>query len=80
MKRISYYTLSIAFLAVGLGSCGKTTTGKVTNEWKVTSYQEKTELVNTSGDISTSTTSSDGSSLSNEEFYDPSTGPSTTQS
>jgi hypothetical protein len=78
MKRISFYTLSIAFLAAGLVSCGKTTTGKVTNEWKVTSYQEKIELVNSSGDINRSTTSSNGSSVSNEYVSDPATGPSTT--
>jgi hypothetical protein len=79
MKRISYYSLSITFLAVGLASCGKTTTGKMTNEWRVTSYQEKTELVNTSGDMAMSTVSSNGSDVSNEETNDPSTGPSTTQ-
>ena len=79
MKRISYYTLSIAFLAIGLASCGKTTAGKMTNEWKVTSYQEKLELVNASGDVNTTTISSNGSSFSYENVNDPAAGPSTTQ-
>lgn len=43
MKKITVYTLSVAFLAVGMASCAKTTKGKVTNEWKVVSY-EKNEL------------------------------------
>jgi hypothetical protein len=79
MKRISFYTLSLAFISLGLVSCGKTTKGKVTNEWKVTSYNEKIELVNASGDVGRSTTSSDGTTVSNEYFSDPAIGPSTTQ-
>ncbi len=43
MKRITIYTACLAFLAVGMTSCAKTTKKKVTNEWKIVSY-EKSEL------------------------------------
>lgn len=37
MKRITVYALSVAFLAAGMISCGKTTRGKMINDWKVES-------------------------------------------
>lgn len=39
MKKITVYTLCFAFLAVGMASCAKTTKGKVTNKWKIISYE-----------------------------------------
>lgn len=35
MKRASIYMLSVAFLTAGIISCGKTTRGKMVNDWKV---------------------------------------------
>ncbi len=39
MKKIAIYTLCFTFLAAGATSCAKTSKGKVTNEWKIVSYE-----------------------------------------
>lgn len=59
MKQLFPCALSLvtAFFVLTMTSCGKTTKGKLTNEWKVTSYEEKTTIEFQSGDKSTSTTS-----------------------
>lgn len=41
MRKLFFTTLSIAMLA-GISSCGKSTKGKMANDWKVTSYEEHT--------------------------------------
>lgn len=40
MNRISIYALSMALTAFGAVSCGKTTKGKMANEWKVMSFEQ----------------------------------------
>lgn len=40
MKKIIFGTLSVAFLAVAISSCGKSSKGKMANEWKITSYEK----------------------------------------
>jgi hypothetical protein len=46
MKKNALIAFSLALAAIGIASCGKTTKGKVTNEWKVTSYEdEETYLI-----------------------------------
>ncbi len=42
MKKITVYTLSVAFLAAGMISCGKTTRGKMINDWNVESQTSET--------------------------------------
>jgi hypothetical protein len=66
MKRIFYYILGITFLAVCLASCGKTTKGKITNEWRVVSYSEQT----TNGDTINSYSTGDASNNSNNLTID----------
>ncbi len=51
MKKIIYYA-GIAFIAISIASCGKTTKGKITNEWRVVSYTEETVDGDTSYTIS----------------------------
>ncbi|MNU99984.1 hypothetical protein D3C71_901370 [compost metagenome] len=56
MKRISIYTLSAAFLILlGITSCSKTTKGKMTDEWKVTSFRSVESVVNIFNDKYTTT-------------------------
>lgn len=49
MRRITFYALSVAFLAAGMSSCGKTTRGKMINDWKVESSISEETSLNTDG-------------------------------
>lgn len=80
MKRISIYTLSIVFLAIGIASCAKSTKGKVSNEWKVTSLEDVQTSVNSNNDHSTSTISMTETTVTNTDVYTPAAGPSSTDS
>jgi hypothetical protein len=80
MKRITIYILSLVFVTVGITSCGKTTKGKLTNEWKVTSYQDVETSQNTNGDKTISTISITGNTVTNTDVNDPVNGPETTTS
>ncbi|WP_343636188.1 hypothetical protein [Fluviicola sp.] len=55
MRKITY-ALSIAFLAVGMASCAKSTNRKVSNEWKVVSYLKTESYQVTGAGYSNSTT------------------------
>ncbi|MGV3612536.1 MAG: hypothetical protein ACO1N0_16375 [Fluviicola sp.] len=46
MKKIINYSLSLAFLALGMASCAKSNKGKVTNEWKIVSYLKNDSFSN----------------------------------
>jgi hypothetical protein len=78
MKKISMYTLSVLFLAVGMASCTKSTKGKITNEWKVTSYDDVQTYTNINGTKTTSTISMTETVITNTDVTEPTTGPSTT--
>lgn len=56
MKKIFYCTLSVAFLTAGLTSCGKSTKGKMANEWKVTEYNQTETETQSNGNKTVSTT------------------------
>ena len=56
MKKIFICTLSVAFLAAGLASCGKSTKGKMANEWKVTEYNSTVTETESNGDKTVYTT------------------------
>ncbi|MNJ85219.1 hypothetical protein D3C87_26860 [compost metagenome] len=43
MKKILFYSLSIAFCTILITSCKKPTKGKIVNEWTVRSYRETTD-------------------------------------
>ncbi|MNJ85817.1 hypothetical protein D3C87_32970 [compost metagenome] len=81
MKRISIYTLSTAFLILfGITSCGKTTKGKMTNEWKVTSFRSVETVVNIFNDKYTSTFWTRDNTVIDETVSEPSGGAPSTQS
>lgn len=50
MKRISVYMLSVVFLTAGLISCGKTTRGKMVNDWNVVSSSQEYNYVSQTGE------------------------------
>jgi len=49
MKKIACIVLSSVFLAGGIVSCGKTTRGKVTDDWKGTAYEDQEIYLNSNG-------------------------------
>ncbi|WP_300663357.1 hypothetical protein [Fluviicola sp.] len=53
MKRLSFYVLSVAFLATGMSSCGKTTRGKMINDWKVASSTSEETFISMNGEDKT---------------------------
>lgn len=80
MKKVFYYTLSVAFLAVSITSCGKSTKGKLAGEWKVSEFSQTTTETEPNGDktvdqvtqsgttlTTTSTTTSGSSSVSDTQ-------------
>lgn len=80
MKKISIYLFSLAITVVGMTSCGKSTTGKMANEWKVTSMKSVETSINSSGDKQVYTLSVEGNSLTDSEEQYPSSGPSSSSS
>jgi hypothetical protein len=78
MKKIFYYTLSVAFMATAMASCAKSTKGKMANEWKVTSYQEKSTDVQDNGDKTVSTTTMTENAITMTTEDTPSGGSTTT--
>lgn len=60
MKKIFLGVLSIALIAGTMTSCGKTTTGKMSEEWKVTSIESTSSSTNNG----TTTTSSSKTTIS----------------
>ncbi len=79
MKRTSIYILSALFLAAGISACGKTTKGKMVNDWKVTSYYEEMEFVS-NGEKGTNIVSMTENSVTLSTVYTPSNGPVETNS
>ena len=60
MKRITICLLSVTLLA----ACAKTNKGKLTNEWKITSYQDESYFTSSEGDVSNVVTTMTETSLS----------------
>jgi hypothetical protein len=80
MKRASIYILSALFLAAGISACGKTTKGKMVNDWKVTSYNEEMAFVSSNGDKDIHTISMTENSVTTAAVHTPATGPGSTYS
>jgi hypothetical protein len=55
MEKISIYAIGLAFMAIGITSCAKSTRGKMINEWKVTFFENTEKSENVNGDKFTST-------------------------
>lgn len=80
MKRISIIILGTLFLTVGISACGKTTKGKASNEWKVTSMQSVDTYENPDGNKHVSTFAMTETTITEtDEYYYP-TAPSNTES
>lgn len=80
MKRTLFYTLSVAFLTAGMVSCGKTTKGKMVNEWKVTSQTETSTSVQSNGNKTEQTTTYSENAVTKTTVQTPSIGPALTTS
>jgi hypothetical protein len=80
MKKLAIITLSLVFAAAGITSCGKTTKGKLVNDWKVTSSFEETVYTTSNGDHTSNTTTITENEVTASTVYDPSTGPTATNS
>ncbi len=75
MKRTLFYALSVAFLTAGLVSCGKTTKGKMVNDWKVSSQTEVRTSIESNGDKYDATTTYTETSVNKTTVYTPTIGP-----
>ena len=40
MKKLILSTLSVVVIAAAMSSCGKSSKGKMSNDWKIESYEE----------------------------------------
>jgi hypothetical protein len=56
MKKIIFGTLSVAFLAVAVSSCGKSSKGKMANDWKITSLDNVETDTQSNGNKTVTTT------------------------
>jgi hypothetical protein len=80
MKKISIYLFSLAITVVGMTSCGKSTKGKIANEWKVASLKSVETSINSNGDKQIYTFSVDGNTITDSEEHYPASGPSSSSS
>jgi|GEM_PF-1835163 len=51
MKKLIFSALSLALVAGTMTSCGKSSVGKMSNEWNVTSYSDKSSKTYGNGDV-----------------------------
>ena len=63
MKKLIFTALSITLLAGGMTSCGKSTKGKMSNEWKVESYANSSTNTQQNGNKSVTTETFNGSTV-----------------
>jgi hypothetical protein len=79
MKKVFIFGLSVALVAGSVTSCKKTSTGKVSNEWKTTSWNSTETSTNANGDVETTTVvSTDGTALVFTTVSTPNGGSATT--
>lgn len=64
----------IALLAIGIASCGKSNTSKITNHWKVVSSDQEQTMVNDDGEKSFIKTTFTETSISTHSEYTPPNG------
>ncbi|HRP53817.1 MAG TPA: hypothetical protein PLI97_09965 [Fluviicola sp.] len=74
MKKIILSTLSVALLSLGMVSCGKSTKGKMINDWNVKVYDYSSTYTDDDGDVSTSKYTMTDNALSGSSSYTPSGG------
>jgi len=75
MKKLMVYGLSVMFIAGGVASCKK---GKVSNEWKISSWSEVSTNTYDDGEVNVNTTTADGTTISSTYTSTPSGGTATT--
>ena len=77
MKKLIFSALSIALLAGAMTSCGKTTKGKLSNDWKFESFNIKSVDTQENGDYTVGTATSSGSTITitAQEFSNGSSSP-----
>lgn len=66
MRQITSCVLSLAFLMAGVASCAKTTKGKVTNEWNVTSFEQTDDYTSNQESLSNAKLSMSETSFTQE--------------
>ncbi len=69
------YGLSVMFIAGSVASCKK---GKVSNEWKISSWSETSTDTQSNGDVDVNTTTADGTTITQTTTSTPSGGSATT--
>lgn len=74
MKRTILYGLGFTFLVLGTASCGKSTTGKIANNWTIVSQNEEQTVVNSAGDKSYSKNTYTETTFSNYSEQTPFSG------
>ncbi|WP_343636186.1 hypothetical protein [Fluviicola sp.] len=79
MKKIAGIALNIALITV-LAACGKTTKGKLVNDWKVVSSFEEQEFRNANDEHTVNTLTTTDNEVTSSTFYHPPTGPEVTNS
>jgi hypothetical protein len=75
MKKLMVYGLSLMFIAGGVASCKK---GKVSNDWKISSWSEEYNSTYDDGDVYFDKLNSDGTTISLTSTFTPSGGTATT--
>lgn len=75
MKKLMVYGLSVMFIAGGVASCKK---GKVSNEWKISSWSEVSTNTQDNGDVEVNNITSDGTTITQTQTSTPSGGSATT--
>ncbi|MFT7155603.1 MAG: hypothetical protein ACI8Q1_000605 [Parvicella sp.] len=74
MKKVFIFGLSVALVAGSVTSCKKTSTGKVSNEWKTTSWNSSETNTDENGTDVTTVASADGATITVTNTYTPSGG------
>ena len=63
MKKLILSTLSVVVIAAAISSCGKSSKGKMSNDWKIESYDRTSTEVDSDGDKTVTTEVYNGSSI-----------------
>jgi hypothetical protein len=74
MKKLFVYGLGVLFIAGSATSCGKSSKGKMDNNWKVTNWEDTRTETENNGDMTVTKTTSDGTTIKMETTSTPSGG------
>lgn len=72
MKKNTFLGLSLAIMTMGMASCGKSTTGKIANNWTVVSSEQDQTAVHQNGDQDYTHTSFTETTISTRSEHTPS--------